>query len=104
MNMLIDLLSWFCLTVGGVLMVIGGIGILRFPDFFTRLHAASVTDTLCTSLIMLGLMLQAGLSLIALKLLVIVLFVFLTSPTSSHALAKTAIRGGLVPLRYEDDP
>ncbi len=103
MNTLIELLSWFCLSAGGGLIVIGGIGILRFPDFFTRLHAASVTDTLGTSLIMLGLMLQAGVSLITLKLLVIVLFVFLTSPTSSHALAKTAMGGGMVPLQYRAD-
>lgn len=102
MNALTDLLSWFCLSVGGGFIVVGGIGILRFPDFFTRMHAVSITDTLCTSLIMLGLVLQAGMSLITLKLIVIVLFVFLTSPTSSHALAKTAMRGGMVPLQYKD--
>lgn len=103
MSVLIDTLSWFCLLVGGGLGVVGGVGILRFPDFFTRLHAVSVTDTLCTSLIMLGLMLQAGVSLITAKLLIIVLFFFLTSPTCSHALAKAATRGGLIPLQNTTD-
>ena len=100
--MLIDVVSWFCLSVGGALIVVGGVGVLRFPDFFTRMHAVSVTDTLCTSLIVFGLMLQAGMSLVTLKLIVIVLFVFLTSPTSSHALAKTAMRGGMIPIQYND--
>ncbi|VAW85368.1 Na(+) H(+) antiporter subunit G [hydrothermal vent metagenome] len=94
---MIDVLSWVCLCSGGLLGVIGGIGIHRFPDFYTRLHAAGTTDTLCAMLILLGLGLQADLSLDAFKLILIFVFLFFTSPTSSHALASAAMHGGLKP-------
>lgn len=95
---IIDILSWACLLSGGLLGVIGGIGIHRFPDFYSRLHAAGTTDTLCAMLILLGLGLQAGISLAAFKLLLIFIFLFFTSPTASHALANAAMHGGLKPL------
>ena len=95
--MIIDTLSWICLFAGGVLGIIGGIGIHRFPDFYSRLHAAGITDTLCAMLILLGLGLQAGLSLAAFKLALIFVFLFFTSPTASHALANAALHSGLKP-------
>jgi len=95
--MIIDILSWACLVAGGFLGIVGGIGIHRFPDFYSRLHAASITDTLCAVLILLGLGLQAGLSLAAFKLFLIFVFLFFTSPTASHALASAAMHGGLKP-------
>ena len=96
--MIIDYLSWALLVGGGFLGVIGGIGILRFPDFYSRQHAAGITDTLCAILILSGLALQAGFDLALGKLGLIFLFLFLTSPTSSHASAKAAMHGGLKPL------
>lgn len=93
MSAYLDLLSAACLMLGGILSVIGGIGILRLPEFFTRMHAVGITDTLCTGLILLGLALQAGWSAPAVKLLLIGGFVFLTSPTGTHALAKAAVHG-----------
>jgi multicomponent Na+:H+ antiporter subunit G len=96
--MVVDILSYVLLVAGGLLGVIGGIGIHRFPDFFTRLHAAGITDTLCAALILLGLGLQAGLDLASFKLLMIFAFLLFTSPTASHALANAAIHGGLKPL------
>jgi multicomponent Na+:H+ antiporter subunit G len=78
--------------------LIGGIGLLRMPDFYTRMHAASVTETLGAGLILLGLMLQAGWTLVAVKLLMIGLLVFFVSPTASHALARAALLRGLKPL------
>lgn len=96
--MLIDILSYVFLVAGGLLGIIGGIGMHRFPDFFTRLHAAGITDTLCAALILLGLGLQAGLELASFKLLMIFVFLFFTSPAASHALANAAIHGGLKPL------
>lgn len=93
----LDILTWVCLIAGGLLGVIGGIGMHRFPDFFTRIHAASITDTLCAALILLGLGFQAGLSLASFKLFLIFVFLFFTSPTASHSLANAAIHAGLQP-------
>lgn len=95
---MIDLLSWVSLMAGSIFLIIGTIGLIRFPDFFTRLHAASVVDTLGFILIMMGLMLQAGLSLVTVKLILIVIFILLTSPTAAHALAKAALHGEVKPL------
>lgn len=97
MALFIDLLSWFLILVGGAFGIIGGIGLLRLPDFFSRIHAASVTDTMCAPCIIAGLMLQSGLTLVTVKLAFLVVFLFLTSPTASHALAKAALHGGLHP-------
>ena len=96
---LITTLSWICIVTGGLLGIVGGIGMLRFPDFYTRLHAAGITDTLCAILILLGLALQAGITLVTLKLLLIFAFLFFTSPTATHALANAAVHGGLKPGR-----
>ena len=95
--MVLEWLSWGCLIAGAMLSVIGGIGMHRFPDFYSRLHAAGTTDTLCAALILLGLALHAGVSLASFKLLLIFAFLLFTSPTASHALANTALHGGLKP-------
>lgn len=95
--MIVEYLSWFCLLTGSLLGIIGGIGMHRFPDFYTRLHAAGTTDTLCAALILLGLGLQAGLSIASFKLFLIFAFLFFTSPTASHSLANAAMLGGLKP-------
>jgi multicomponent Na+:H+ antiporter subunit G len=95
---LVDLASWICLIAGGSFCVVGGIGLLRMPDFYTRLHAASVTDTLGTALVLLGLVLQAGWSLVTVKLVILGLLIFFTSPAASHAIAKAALGQGLEPL------
>jgi multicomponent Na+:H+ antiporter subunit G len=94
----IDALSWVCLVTGGIFSVIGAIGILRMPDFYTRMHAASVLDTLGAGLILAGLMLQAGLTLVTVKLAMVGLLLFFSSPTASHALARAAMVRGLQPL------
>jgi len=95
--MILETLSWVCLLLGAVLGIVGGIGMHRFPDFYTRLHAAGTTDTLCAALFLLGLGFQAGLSLAAVKLGLIFMFIFVTSPTASHSLANAAMHGGLQP-------
>ena len=101
MDTIIYLLSWLFLLSGGLLGITGAIGLFRFPDFYTRLHAASVTDTSCTGLIMLGLMLQGGSGLMLLKLLLVMFIMAYTGPTAVHALAKSARHEGLKP--YLDD-
>ncbi len=106
MNVLLDAISWFCLVAGGLFCVVGAVGMLRMPDFYTRLHAASVIETLGGGLIMLGLLLQAGVTLVAVKLLIVALLVFFASPTATHALAKAAMERGVRPLLAtpEDEP
>lgn len=98
MSLAVDILSWICLAAGGAFCVIGAIGLVRMPDFYTRMHAASVTDTLGAGLMLLGMMLQAGLSLVTVKLVMVGLLIFFTSPTATHALAKAALARGLQPL------
>jgi multicomponent Na+:H+ antiporter subunit G len=94
----LDILSWACLVVGGLFCVVGAIGLLRMPDFYTRMHAASVTETLGAGLILIGLMLQAGWTLVTVKLLMLGLLIFFASPTATHALARAAMVRGLKPL------
>jgi multicomponent Na+:H+ antiporter subunit G len=93
----LDIASWVLLTLGGISILIGGIGALRLPDLFTRMHAASVTDSIGAILVLTGIMLQAGLSLATIKLLAILLFLLLTSPTASNALATAAMLAGSKP-------
>ena len=97
MGTLTDLLSWVLLTAGGAFVLVGGIGALRMPNLYTRMHAASVTDTMGALAIIAGVMLQAGLSLVTIKLAAILLFLLITSPTSSYALASAALLAGIKP-------
>jgi len=92
-----DILSWVLLSSGGVFCMIGALGLLRMPDFYTRMHAASVIETLGAGLLLLGMMLQAGLTLISVKLLIIGVLLFFTSPTATHALARAAHLRGVEP-------
>ena len=101
MSALLDAASWLALCVGGFFALVGGIGVIRMPDFYTRAHAASVSDTLGAGLILLGLLLQAGWTLVAAKLLVIGLLIFFTSPAATHALVKAALERGVKPLGGE---
>ena len=94
---LLDVMTALLLAGGGFFVFVGGIGAIRMPDLFTRMHAASLTDTLCSSLILVGLMLQAGFSLITLKLIAILVFLVFTSPVSGYALANAATLAGLLP-------
>ncbi len=99
---ILQLFSAVLLGLGAVLGVVGAIGILRFPDFYTRMHAAGITDTLCTGFFIGGLMLQFGMTLATVKLLLIFMFMLFTCPTSTHALAKAARKGGLKPWSKSD--
>jgi len=103
MKNLIDGLSWFCLLAGGFFCIVGSLGLLRMPDFYTRMHAASVIDTLGAGLILAGLMMQAGLTLVTVKLLMVGLLLFFASPTATHAIARAAMGRGLKPLLHKED-
>lgn len=102
--MIWDTLSWISIVAGAFLGLVGGIGMHRFPDFYSRMHAAGITDTLCAALILLGLGFQAGLSLAALKLLLVFAFLLFTNPTASHALGNAALHSGLKPRLADDSP
>ena len=93
----LDILSWLLLSLGGLFVFVGGIGALRMPDLYTRMHAASVTDSIAPILIISGIMLQAGLSLASIKLAAILVFLLLTGPTASNALASAALLSGQKP-------
>lgn len=92
-----DILSWVCIAAGSLALLTGGIGVLRLPDFYTRMHAAGITDTMGAGLFILGMILQSGDWLVAVKLLLILVFLFFTSPTSTFALAHAALTSGVKP-------
>lgn len=103
MSAFIDAVSWLLLAAGSFFCLVGGIGLLRMPDFYTRMHATSLIETLGAGLILLGLLLQAGFTLVAVKLVMIGLLIFFTSPTASHALARAALLRGLQPWTKQDN-
>jgi multicomponent Na+:H+ antiporter subunit G len=94
----LDLISCMFLVAGSFFSIVGGIGIVRLPEFYSRMHGAGVTDTLGAGLIIIGLILQAGFNLVAFKLLVIMFFLMITSPSSCHALARSAMNRNLMPV------
>ena len=98
MNGFIDIASTVSLATGGLFCVIGAVGLIRMPDLYTRMHAASVTDTLGAGLILFGLILQAGVTLVTAKLLIIGVLILFTSPTATHALARAAFLRGVKPV------
>jgi multicomponent Na+:H+ antiporter subunit G len=104
MEMILAVLSWSCLLGGAIFLLIGAIGVLRFPDFYTRLHAVSVCDTLGAGLVLAGLMLQGGLSLVTIKLLLMFYFMMFTGPTAVHALAQAALQAKLQAVVDEREP
>jgi multicomponent Na+:H+ antiporter subunit G len=98
LSQVIDILGSICLLAGSLFCITGAIGMLRMPDFYTRVHAASLVETAGAGFILLGLLLQAGFTLVAAKLLMIGLLILFASPTASHALARAALLRGLEPL------
>lgn len=100
-------LGGFVCLLGGLLCIVSAIGVLRFPDFYTRLHAASVTDTSGAGLVLLGMVLMAPHWLVLVKVGCIFGFLLLTSATAAHALANAAHTAGLQPKigpAGRDDP
>ncbi len=102
MELAAAILSGALLLGGSFFALVGGIGILRMPDLFTRLHAAGITDTMGAGLILAGLMVHAGVSLVTVKLLMILGFLWFSSPVSTHALARATLAGGQEPFWAED--
>ncbi len=97
MDLVISISSGICLLLGSFICVSGSIGLLRFPDFYTRMHATSVTETSGVALILIGLMILSPDLLVFAKLVMILLLGLLIGPTTGHVLAKAAYHNGLKP-------
>jgi len=102
MNLVIEIASWVLILAGSFFTVTGALGLVRMPDVYTRMHAVSVIDTLGIGLLILGMALQAGLSLVTLKLLFLLALVFFTWPVVTHALAQACLHAGIEPQLAED--
>ncbi|MEQ9638747.1 MAG: monovalent cation/H(+) antiporter subunit G [Alphaproteobacteria bacterium] len=102
MELAVDIVGGVLLAGGSIFLLIGGIGLLRMPDLYSRIHPAGITDTAGAGLILLGLLVFAGPTLVAVKLLLIFAIIFFTSPTSGHATARAALAAGLRPLLGRD--
>ena len=102
MTVVLDVLSWICILGGSFFMIVGAIGSLRFPDFWSRLHAVSVADSGGMILLIAGMCLQSGLTLVTVKLIIIGIFLFITGPTATHAVANAALVTGWRPKTAED--
>ena len=99
----------FGLGVLGLIFFLGtSVGMFRFPDFYTRMHAAGKGDTLSTMLMLAGFALATmedfslGSWLLVVKIMAIVLFIYITSPTSTHALMRAAFEDEEMPLEEKD--
>ncbi|MDZ4189947.1 MAG: monovalent cation/H(+) antiporter subunit G [Hydrogenophaga sp.] len=97
-------LAGLFLVAGGFFVLVGGVGMLRMPDLYTRMHATSVTETMGTLLVMIGLMIVAGWTLASFKLFAILLFLLFTGPVASYAVANTALIAGVKPRLHNDAP
>lgn len=98
-----NIISILFVVMGIVFMLVGSIGIIRLPDFYSRTHAASKSDTLGIIFVILGLVIYEGFTQSSLKLILVVLFIALSNPVGTHALARAALKKGLNPFFTDDD-
>ena len=103
MDIFLNILCWVLIISGSFFVMVGAFGTYRFPDFWSRLHAASITDSAGVILLLIGMGVYSGLTLITFKLLVIGLFLFITGPTSTHAVANAALVSGLRPPKLKSN-
>ena len=102
MTLIVEIASWILVLLGSFFTVVGALGLLRMPEIFTRMHAASVTDTLGVGFLILGMGLQAGLTLVSLKLFFLLLLFIFTAPVVTHALAQACLHERIEPTLTED--
>jgi multicomponent Na+:H+ antiporter subunit G len=103
-ELLREALGWLLIVGGGIFVVIGAIGLNRMPDVFTRMQATSVGDTFGAGLMIAGMMVEAGFSLVTAKLLFLLIFLWFTGPVATHALARAALTAGVKPVLAPDSP
>ena len=102
MMLAVEIASWVLILLGSFFTIVGAFGMVRMPEIFTRMHAASVTDTLGVGFLVIGMGLQAGFGLVTLKLLFLMVLFFFTGPVVTHALAQACLHEGIKPLLAED--
>ena len=102
MEQVIDILSGLCIAAGIVALITGSLGLIRLPDLFSRTHAVGMMDTAGVGFIILGLIIHEGFTLVSVKLALVGIFLFFTSPIATHAVAQVAYRAGLKPILEED--
>jgi len=107
-----DVVSWVCIVTGLFFILVGSIGLIRFPDVYTRLHAAGMTDTMGAGFLIVGMSLQTvvgildgetGYWAVLVRLALVYAFLTFTSPIATHALARAALAGGVEPWTNEED-
>lgn len=98
MEQLSQIVGSILILAGSFFFVVGAVGIYRMPDVFTRMHAAGISDTVGAGLLLVGMMLWAGLTLVSVKLAIILGVVLFTSPIATHALAQAALHAGIEPI------
>lgn len=98
LDLVITATSWMLITLGSVFVLIGGIGALRMPNLYLRIHSSSLTDSLGPILVLGGLMLDSGIALETFKLFAILLFMVITGPTATYALGHAAMMAGIKPV------
>jgi multicomponent Na+:H+ antiporter subunit G len=101
-SLVLDIASWALILLGACFVLVGALGLVRMPEVFTRMHAASVIDTAGAGFLVSGMLLQAGFGLTLLKLLILMALFFVTGPVVTHALAQTCLHEGVEPLLAED--
>lgn len=88
--LIMTVLGWILLVLGSFFCLVGSIGLIRLPDFYSRVHAAGIIDSLGAILILLGMLTQTQDAIVIIKLMFILFFMMLTGPTAVHALARAA--------------
>lgn len=99
MENLSNIVGMFFIVSGAFFMFSAALGVLRMPDFYTRLHPAGVTDSIGAPFVLIGIAILNGATLFSGKIILLVLFILITSPTACHALAKAASYSGLKPYK-----
>lgn len=102
LSQVMNIVSWCLIGLGSFFIVVGGIGLVRMPDLYTRMHATSVAETLGACLLLIGLILQTEVGLTMYKLLTLLGLVVFVGPVITHALAQAALHGGIQPALTED--
>lgn len=103
MTGLVDILSGLCVAAGVIALLVGALGLIRLPDLYSRTHAVGMMDTAGVGFIILGLIIHEGFTLVSVKLALVGVFLFFTSPIATHAVAQLAHRSGLKPVT-DDSP